>query len=93
MICRDKEVGSLRVLRIREFNLSLLEKWCWRLVVEQNGLWLQVLVGKYGLEDGQVKGGGRMASAWWRDCWNGCRSILDGRWKMVKILSFGKIGG
>jgi hypothetical protein len=30
-------------------------------------LWFKVLVTKYGLEDGRVKGGGGKASWWWRD--------------------------
>jgi len=29
-ICVSKEVGGLGVRRLREFNLSLLGKWCWR---------------------------------------------------------------
>ncbi|MCH80912.1 RNA-directed DNA polymerase (Reverse transcriptase) [Trifolium medium] len=29
--------------------------------------WDTVLVFKYGMEDDRVKGGGRMASAWWKD--------------------------
>jgi len=30
IVCLDKENGGLRVCKIREFNLTLLEKWCWR---------------------------------------------------------------
>jgi hypothetical protein len=66
-VCHDKENEGLGVRTGREFNLSLLRKWCWRLRVDQEGLWFKVLVAKYGLEDGRVKGGGGKASWWWRD--------------------------
>jgi hypothetical protein len=37
-------------------------------MVEQHGLWFQVLVAKYGMEDSRVKDdGGRTASTWWKD--------------------------
>jgi hypothetical protein len=68
-ICREREEGGLGVRRIREFNFSLLGKWCWRLYVNQDCLWFKVLVAKYGLEDGKPREGGRLASVWWRDLW------------------------
>ena len=66
-ICLDKEVGGLGVRRIREFNLALLGKWCWRQVMDREGLWFRILAAKYGLVGGgfrQVvrrgrRGGGR----------------------------------
>jgi len=36
------------VRRIREFNLTLLGKWCWRMQVENRSLWYRVLEGRYG---------------------------------------------
>ena len=30
------------------FNLSLLGKWCWRMVVDNDGLWYRVLKARYG---------------------------------------------
>jgi len=33
----------LGVRRIMEFNLSLLDKWCWRLKEERWSLWCRVL--------------------------------------------------
>lgn len=48
-----------------EFNLSLLRKQCWRLHVEQGGLWYRVLTARYGNEVGRIYEGGRGASAWW----------------------------
>jgi hypothetical protein len=37
-ICREREEGGLGVRRIREFNFSLLGKWCWRLYVNHDCL-------------------------------------------------------
>jgi len=62
-VCRRKEVGGLGVRRIREFNLALLGRWCWRLLVDRNSLWFRVLASRYGVEGGKIQGGGRTASA------------------------------
>jgi len=37
-ICVSKEVGVLRVQRLKEFNIALLCKWCWRYLMDRNGL-------------------------------------------------------
>ena len=31
----SKEVGGLGVKRLKEFNISLLAKWCWRCLVDR----------------------------------------------------------
>jgi len=38
VVCLDKEVGGVEVRRMREFNISLLDKW------------FKVLGGKYGMK-------------------------------------------
>jgi hypothetical protein len=38
-ICLRKEYGGLGVRQLREFNLTLLGKWCWRTLVDREGLW------------------------------------------------------
>jgi hypothetical protein len=51
---------------MREFNIALLGKWCWRLLVDRGGLWYRVLVAHYGEEAGRLGvevflcGGGRL---------------------------------
>ncbi|PNX61551.1 receptor-like kinase [Trifolium pratense] len=35
---------------MREFNLVLLGKWCWRLLVDREGMWFRVPEARYGLE-------------------------------------------
>jgi len=52
------------VRRLRDFNTALLGKWCWRLLVERDGLWRKVLVARYGVEDGGLEDGGRSCSSW-----------------------------
>jgi hypothetical protein len=49
VICQAKNKGGLGVRDIRAVNLSLLMKWRWRLLnLEENSLWKEVLVAKYG---------------------------------------------
>ena len=55
------------VRRLREFNLSLLGKWCWRLLVDRGGFWYKVLVARYGEEVGRLEVRGRSVSPWWRE--------------------------
>ena len=37
------------------------------MLVERDSLWFRVLSAKYGVKGGHLCGGGRVASAWWRD--------------------------
>jgi len=55
-----------RVQRLGEFNLSLLGKWCWRLLKEKDELWYCVLKARYREMGGRIKEGGSDASLWWR---------------------------
>jgi len=65
-ICLPKEDGGLRVRRVGFFNLSLLGKWCWRMLVDKEGLWYLVLKGHYGEMGGRLREGGRNSSVWWK---------------------------
>jgi len=56
-ICTPKEEGGLGVKRMGAFNLSLLDKWCWRMMVDKEGLWYRVLKARYGEEGGSVERG------------------------------------
>ena len=55
------------VRQLREFNLALLGKWCWRMLVDREGLWFRVLAARYGVEGGRLRDGGRRGSSWWRE--------------------------
>jgi len=59
-------VGGLGVRRLREFNIALLGKWCWHMLVDKESLWYRVLKSRYGEEGGRLKDGDRESSVWWR---------------------------
>ena len=59
--------GRREVRRLREFNIALLGKWCWKMLDDREGLWYRVLVARYGEEGGCVMAGGGGGSSWWRD--------------------------
>jgi len=69
-ICSKKEDGGLEVWRIREFNLALLGKWCWRMRVENRSLWYRVLAGRYGEVGGVIVEDGQFNSVWWNNLIN-----------------------
>jgi len=45
----------LGVKSLKEFNISLMGKWVWRVLEERDGLWSLVLRAKYGEECGRVR--------------------------------------
>lgn len=65
-VCLSKEKGGLGVRRLREFNVALLGKWCWCMLVDKEGLWYRVLKARYGEEGGRLREGGRESLVWWR---------------------------
>jgi len=70
----------LGVRRLREFNLALLGKLCWRQVTNRDGLWFILLAARYGLEGGRLQAGGREESVWWREIvriYDGLGSALE----------------
>lgn len=42
----DRE-GGLGVRRIEDFNLGLLCKWKWRIIIEKGAFWYRVLKARY----------------------------------------------
>ncbi|XP_024636402.1 uncharacterized protein [Medicago truncatula] len=66
-LCSKKKYGGLGVRRLKEFNIALLGKWCWRMLVDRVGLRYQVLVVRYGEVDGRLEVGGWSVSLWWRE--------------------------
>ncbi|PNX58581.1 ribonuclease H, partial [Trifolium pratense] len=55
-------------------GLPIGGKWCWRMLVDREGLWFRVLVGRYGVERGRLCVGGTRGSTWWREL----ASLQDG---------------
>ncbi|MCH79613.1 cysteine-rich receptor-like protein kinase, partial [Trifolium medium] len=66
-VCLGNEYGGLGVRHLREFNVALLGKWCWRLLVDRGGLWYKVLAARYGESGGRLVAGDRRGSQWWRE--------------------------
>jgi hypothetical protein len=48
-VCKPKRLGGLGVRDIRAVNISLLAKWKWRLLGNDNAMWKEVLRSKYGV--------------------------------------------
>jgi len=70
------------VQRIREFNLALLGKWCWRMRIENRILWYRVLSARYGEVGGKIAEEGRFNSVWWNNLTNvkNGAAVGGGRW-------------
>jgi len=49
-ICLREEEGGLGDRQLKEFNLALLGKWCWRMLVGRGGFWYRVLAARHGEE-------------------------------------------
>ena len=66
------------VKRVGAFNLSLLGKWCWRMLVDKKGLWFRVLKARYGVVGGQIREGDKHASIWWNMIGRVSEGICEG---------------
>ncbi|XP_057453105.1 uncharacterized protein LOC130744965 [Lotus japonicus] len=85
-VCRPVNEGGLGVKDWNRFNWSLLGKWRWRMMKEEDSLWCRILSAKY---NGRVR---PSDSQWWKDinavcfdqghgCWFNnaiCRRLGDG---------------
>jgi hypothetical protein len=74
-VCQPRGKGGLGVRDVKLMNMSLLAKWKWRILQEEQPLWKKVLVEKYG---DHVSGlvpcvelrWPRYTSLWWRNLMN-----------------------
>jgi len=71
-VCSPWKEGGLGVRDIKLVNLSLLAKWRWRLLGEDDQVWKWVLKEKYGervygVMDGSSESWPSYASLWWKD--------------------------
>lgn len=87
MVCTPKCKGGLGIKNLEEFNITLLSKWRWRFLVENDdAMWKKVLTHRYGLTipwanieelNRRLKG----SSIWWRDLIGlGADSVLGKYW-------------
>lgn len=66
-VTQPKYAGRLGIKSVRDMNLAFLTKLGWRILDEENALWVQVLKGKYmkvgeGVGDWKIKAGA--SNAW-----------------------------
>ena len=52
VVCADMRQGGLSICNLVTLNKALLGKWSWRFGVERDSLWNQVIIDKFGVEDG-----------------------------------------
>ena len=76
------------VKSLKEFNISLMGKWVWRVLEERDGLWSLVLRAKYGEECGRVRFAEGVGSIWRRHL-NQIRlgiGLADATWLVDNIV-------
>jgi hypothetical protein len=83
-VCKPKSLGGLGVRDVRTVNISLLAKWRWRLLSNDDSIWKGVIRSKYGGDAiGRVELGGEcvpwFSSLWWKDI-TSIGSNLDTNW-------------
>jgi hypothetical protein len=89
VVSQPKHDGGLGVRDVRAVNISLLAKWRWRLLSNDNTLWKAVIKGKYGeMAIGRVELGDEskpwFSSTWWKDiCSIGTN--LDRNWFLESV--------
>ena len=60
-VCTDMRQEGFGIRSLAALNKALLGKWNWKFAIERNSLWKQVIIDKYGEEEGgwcskEVKG-------------------------------------
>jgi hypothetical protein len=83
-VCQPRNKGGFGVRDVNMVNLSLLAKWKWHLLQEEQPLWKRVLIDKYGdhvsgLAPGEGVRWPRFTSLWWRNLMN-LEEGVGGNW-------------
>ncbi|GAU49405.1 hypothetical protein TSUD_92510 [Trifolium subterraneum] len=63
--------GGLGVRQLREFNTTLLGKWCWRMLVDKGGMWEGAVGGEWFVESIERRVGNDADTSFWSDLWLG----------------------
>lgn len=66
-ICMSKVGGGLGVKNCDMFNMTLMNKWGWKILVEEDALWHKVLSFKYGDHENLLSFRNSKSSTWWSD--------------------------
>jgi len=85
VLCKPREEGGLGLRYIRMFNSALLAKWRWRLMVEEQGRWKDMLVSKYALSSEASHSPVKLQSWWWRDLLKVCGEGGGDRWFLKEV--------
>jgi hypothetical protein len=72
VVCKPKSEGGLGVKDVRLMNVSLLAKWRWRILLNEQSLWREVIAERYGVElvnrpDWEGINFPSNSSNWWKD--------------------------
>jgi hypothetical protein len=72
VVCQEKCKGGLGVKDVRIMNLSLLAKWRWRIIQNEQSLWREVLEARYGFQISFKSDWSNIhfpakSSNWWKD--------------------------
>lgn len=84
IICKSKEEGGLGVNNVEIMNATLISKWKWRILAENDAVWCGILKARYGnvklkVLVGDISVVGKKDSIWWRDFFmsNNYERLLD----------------
>ncbi|XP_008245663.1 PREDICTED: uncharacterized protein LOC103343804 [Prunus mume] len=72
-LCLAKRDGGLGFKDLADFNLALLTKQCWRILLNPNSLWVKMMKGRYFLDCDFLKA---VLGSWPSWIWS---SLIDGR--------------
>lgn len=95
-LCRPKNEGGLGFKDLISFNRTLLNKWVWRFLTGDGGLWRRIIISRHGLPSWAPNGtrerrAGR-ETGWWKRIVKLVDGI-DGKWfwdKVERIIGDGK---
>ena len=65
---------------IQKFNYALLAKWRWRFVSKEKGMWKDLLISKYGLDQDNQQTPVKLQTWWWKDLQKVCTEGEGAGW-------------
>jgi hypothetical protein len=85
VVCREKSNGGLGVKDVRIMNWSLLAKWRWRIIQNEQSLWREVIEARYGTQIRYISDWSCIhfptnSSNWWKDLVGLDNSVTSLNW-------------
>ena len=87
LVTRPKIKGGLGIGRLKEKNKALMFKWLWRFLLEQESIWMKVIISKFGVHFNRWDAGVASRSTY-RSPWKYISSLYD---EFRHLVSF-KVG-